>query len=104
VLFRSEDAPEEARRFFEDNKKEMLEGTSILWEGYWSYYELIIIREESGTKSFNQEYQNNPTDEERQIFKPELFTWFDDEDIEQLNTAKLGAEDIAKDKDKRERR
>lgn len=95
-----EDAPEEARRFFEDNKKEMLEGTSILWEGYWSYYELITIREESGTKSFNQEYQNNPTDEERQIFKPELFTWFDDEDLEQLNTANFGAVDIAMGKDK----
>src|SRR5699024_11316788 len=67
----TDDAPDRARRFFDDNKDAMLEGAKILWPGYWSYYELIIIREESGSKSFNQEYQNNPTDEERQIFKPE---------------------------------
>src|SRR5699024_4143489 len=61
----AEDAPDRARQFYIDNETDMLEGTSILWPGYWTYYDLIIIREESGTKSFNQEYQNNPTDEER---------------------------------------
>src|SRR5699024_11443532 len=76
-----EAAPEQAKQFYLDNEADMLEGASILWLGYWSYYELIIIREESGTKSFNQEYQNNPTDEERQIFKPEYFEefYFNDE-------------------------
>src|SRR5690625_5034316 len=69
----SPDAHENAKEFFESNKDEMLEGVEILWSGYWSYYELITIREERGTKSFNQEYQNNPTDEERQIFKPKYF-------------------------------
>src|SRR5699024_3205598 len=58
-----EDSADRARKFYEDNKAEMLEGTSILWPGYFTYYELITIREDSGTKSFNQEYQNNPTDE-----------------------------------------
>src|SRR5690625_1057142 len=96
----TEDAADLARQFYLDNESEMLEGASILWPGYWSYYDLIIIREESGTKSFNQEYQNNPTDEERQIFKPEYITWFDDEDLERINTSKFGAVDIALGKEK----
>src|SRR5699024_1956316 len=97
-----EDAPERARVFFDENKDDMLEGTSILWPGYWSYYELIIIREESGSKSFNQEYQNNPTDEERQIFKPEYFDefYFDDSDLENVITKNFGAVDIAMGKEK----
>src|SRR5699024_12588223 len=66
------------------------------------YYELIIIREESGSKSFNQEYQNNPTDEERQIFKPEYFEeiWFNDEDLANIDTSNYGAVDIAMGKEK----
>lgn len=97
-----EDAPDRAKQFYLDNESDMLEGTSILWPGYWSYYELIIIREESGSKSFNQEYQNNPTDEERQIFKPEYFEefYFDDSDLENMNTANFGAVDIAMGKTK----
>src|SRR5690625_4572836 len=54
------------------------------------------------TKSFNQEYQNNPTDEERQIFKPEYFEqfFFDDDDLEALDTSNYGAVDIAMGKEK----
>lgn len=97
-----EDAPDRAKQFYLDNESDMLEGTSILWPGYWSYYELIIIREESGSKSFNQEYQNNPTDEERQIFKPEYFEefYFDDSDLENMSTSNYGAVDIAMGKEK----
>ena len=97
-----EDAPEQAKQFYLDNEADMLEGASILWPGYWSYYELIIIREESGTKSFNQEYQNNPTDEERQIFKPEYFEefYFNDEDLDALDSSNFGAVDIAMGKEK----
>jgi len=96
----SPDAHENAKRFYEENKEAMLEGTRILWDGYWTYYELIRIREDSGAKSFNQEYQNNPTDEERQIFKPEHFTWFDDEDLSKIDTLKYGAVDVAMGKEK----
>ena len=97
-----EDAPEQAKQFYLDNEADMLEGASILWPGYWYYYELIIIREESGTKSFNQEYQNNPTDEERQIFKPEYFEefYFNDEELDALDSSNFGAVDIAMGKEK----
>lgn len=101
-LYRKDEpsAHEEAKRFYEDNKEAMLADTQILWDGYWTYYELIRIREDSGIKSFNQEYQNNPTDEERQIFKPEHFTWFDDEDLSQIDTQNYGAVDVAMGKEK----
>lgn len=76
------DAADRADEFFEENKEAMLEGTKILWPGYFTYYELITIRENDGIKAFNQEYQNNPTDEERQIFRPEYFHYFGDSDLE----------------------
>lgn len=91
----ADDAPKRAREFYEENEDAMLEGVKILWPGYWSYYDLIIIREESGTKSFNQEYQNNPTDEERQIFKPEYVTYFADSELEGKELLNFGGVDIA---------
>ncbi len=103
-IYRSDEvkAADKAQEFFEENKNEMLSGTKILWPGYFTYYELIVIREENGTKAFNQEYQNNPTDEERQIFKPEYFEpyWFDDEDLANITTLNYGAVDIAMGKEK----
>src|SRR5690625_3324310 len=98
----AEDAPDRAYQFYLDNEEEMLEGAKILWPGYWSYYDLIIIREESGTKSYNQEYQNNPTDEERQIFRPKYFEefYFDDDDLEIVNTTNFGSVDIAMGKER----
>ena len=97
-----EDAADKALAFYEENKNEMDDGASILWPGYFTYYELITIREDSGAKSFNQEYQNNPTDEERQIFKPEYFEefYFDDEDLANIDTSNYGAVDIAMGKEK----
>ena len=96
-IYRSDDkhAADNAYQFYLDNKDEMDDGTSILWDGYFTYYELIVIREENGAKAFNQEYQNNPTDEERQIFKPEYFTYFDDGELEQVNTLNFAAIDPA---------
>lgn len=96
------DAPVKADEFYEQNKDEMNEGTSILWPGYFTYYELITIREDSGVKSFNQEYQNNPTDEERQIFKPEYFEeyFFNDETLAKIDSANYGAVDIAMGKER----
>lgn len=91
----SKSSADEADAFFEDNKEAMLEGTSILWPGYFEYYELIKIQENDGTKAFSQEYQNEPTDEERQIFKPEYFHWFDEEDLVGKNIEYYAGIDIA---------
>ena len=101
-IYRSDipNATDEARKFFEERKQEMLEGTEILWEGYWSYYELIEIRENDGIKAFNQEYQNNPTDEERQIFRPEYFQFADKSDLDNEPLQFFGGIDFAMGKEK----
>lgn len=82
-LYRLDDptAKMKAYDFYEKNKTEMLRGTDILWDSYYEYVELIEILENSGAKAFNQEYQNNPTDEERQIFKPEDMTFYTEFDV-----------------------
>jgi len=94
------EAPDKARKFFEEHEDKMLEGADILWPGYWTYYDLILIRENDGIKAFNQEYQNNPTDEERQIFKPEYFTYFVESDLTDKNLKYYGAVDFAMGKEK----
>lgn len=93
-------AVDEAHDFYDTHEVELTKGTDILWDGYFSYYELIQIRENSGIKAFNQEYQNNPTDEERQIFKPEHFTWFNKTDLSEMNLDFYGGIDIAMGKEK----
>ena len=96
-IYRSDEkgAADRAEAFYRENEEEMLKGVEILWDGYWSYYELIVLKEENGIKAFNQEYQNNPTDEERQIFKPESFTWFITDDLKDKNLEFYGAIDIS---------
>jgi predicted phage terminase large subunit-like protein len=91
----SKDAADLADEFYAQNEEALLEGTNILWPGYWTYYELLKIRENEGAKAFNQEYQNNPTDEERQIFKPEHFMTFVPEDLAEANLRFYAGIDIA---------
>lgn len=95
-----EDAAEQARRFYEEHEQEMLEGAEILWPGYFTYYDFMVKLEENGTKAFNQEYQNEPTDEERQIFKPEYFILVSESDIDNKNLSYFGAIDFAMGKEK----
>ena len=73
-----EDASKKARQFYEDNEEKMLEGTKLLWGEYWTYYDFMVLLTNMGVKSFTQEYQNEPTDEERQIFKVEQFFYYDE--------------------------
>lgn len=95
-----EDSVDRAYRFYVNNKAEMDEGAEILWPGYFSLYELACIKEDNGAKAFAQEYENNPTDEERQIFKPEHFSWFDDEDLKDKDLQYYGGIDFAMGKEK----
>lgn len=95
-----EESPERARQFFEENEEAMLEGAEVLWPDYWSYYDLMVKKESAGPKGFAQEYQNEPTDEERQVFKEEDLIWFDDDDIADKDLVPYGAIDIAMGKEK----
>lgn len=71
-------AQENARAFYESNEEEMLVGVKLLWGEYWTYYDFMIRLVNMGVKSFTQEYQNEPTDEERQIFKLDQFVYYDE--------------------------
>lgn len=101
-LYRADEegAVDEAYQYYLDNHAEMTKGTNILWDGYWTYFELIKIREDDGIKAFNQEYQNNPTDEERQIFKPEHFSWATAEDLADKKLSYFAGIDFAMGKEK----
>lgn len=102
TIYRSDDpeAGVKAQAFFNSNKDEMLRGTHVLWEDMFSYYDLMVLREENGVKAFNQEYLGNPTDEERQVFKSEDFVWFNDVDLENKVFEFYGAIDFAMGKEK----
>lgn len=95
-----EESPERARQFYEENEEAMLIGAEVLWPDYWNYYDLMIKKESAGPKAFAQEYQNEPTDEERQVFKEEDLVFFDDDDIADKDLLPYGAIDIAMGKEK----
>lgn len=82
-------SPQLAKDFYKENEEAMLEGVELLWGDYWTYYEFAEILINVGAKSFNQEYQNEPTDEERQIFKPEKFFYFDADEIAMLSPTQI---------------
>jgi predicted phage terminase large subunit-like protein len=82
-LYRADepDALEQAQAFFEANQEAMLAQTSVLWEQRFTYLDLIIKRENIGARAFNQEYLGNPVDEETQIFNPEDFTYYTEDEL-----------------------
>ena len=76
-----EEAVNYAKEYFLANEEEMVRGSNVLWSEEFPYYDLMLIQEDGGPKAFAQEYQNTPTDEERQIFKPEYFHFFNEEEL-----------------------
>lgn len=69
---------DDARKFYEANEAEMLRGAKVLWPEVQPLWKLMTWKWDNGSKAFNTEYQNNPIDEESQIFNPETFTYWDD--------------------------
>lgn len=72
-----------ALAFFEANKAEMLEGTEVLWEEKWSYYDLMRKRVDIGPAAFNSEIQNDPIDPANCAFQEEWFDFWDEEGKQQ---------------------
>ena len=72
-----------ALAFFEANKAEMLEGTEVLWEEKWSYYDLMCKRVDIGPAAFNSEIQNDPIDPANCAFQEEWFDYWDDDGKQQ---------------------
>lgn len=78
--------PNAARVYYAVNRRQMLEGTEVLWPERESYYDLMVMRETEGLRSFQSEKQNEPIDPQLCIFKEENFMFWDDEyrDVQHL--------------------
>jgi predicted phage terminase large subunit-like protein len=61
-LYKEGTGPEAAKKFFDDNKADMLKGTEVLWPEKETYYDLMIMRVQKGSLSFDSEKQNEPKD------------------------------------------
>lgn len=83
-LFDSEHR-ENARTFYEAHREEMLQGTEVLWEEKFTYYDLMEMQVSEGTASFNSEMQNDPVDPENADFNEEWLDYYEDG---QVNFAK----------------
>lgn len=78
INLENDNREQDAKAFFEANKEEMLEGTSVLWEDKLSYYDLMCIKIAEGESSFNSEIQNEPIDPESCSFNPEWFDYYNE--------------------------
>lgn len=67
-----------ALAFFEENRRDMLEGTEVLWPEGEPYYDLMCQRVDKGPAAFQSEKQNEPIDPSSCEFPEEWFTWFDE--------------------------
>ena len=78
--------PNAAMSFFKANCQQMLEGTYVLWPDRESYYDLMVMRETEGMRSFQSEKQNEPIDPKLCIFREENFIFWDDKyrDVQHL--------------------
>ena len=76
--FENPNRADDARLFYEENRKAMEEGVEVLWPEFQPIYKLMTWKYDNGSKAFNTEYQNNPVDEENMIFNPQTFTYWDD--------------------------
>lgn len=103
-IVRNQDDPnrkENALAFYAEHETEMLEGVKVLWDGRWSYVNLILEKVNMGSKAFGSEFMNNPIDEDSQIFKPSMFQFFDHGDLKAKKLDYFMAWDIALGKNNR---
>lgn len=76
---------EEAKDYYNDNRDAMDEGVRTLWHERFTYFDLMVIKVNVGSRAFASEYLNKPSDDESCIFKPDYFYYFDDKDLWQGN-------------------
>ena len=76
---------EEAKDYYNDNRDAMDEGVRTLWHERFTYFDLMVIKVNIGSRAFASEYLNKPSDDESCIFKPDYFYYFDDKDLWQGN-------------------
>lgn len=72
---------QEAKDFYQLNKEEMDEGVEVLWETRWSFFDLMVQKANMTSRAFNSEFMNNPIDTENAIFKLDMLTYFDYDEL-----------------------
>jgi len=82
-----------ADAFFERHKKQMLEGTEVLWPERYTYYDLMKMRISDGPAHFDAEMQNEPLDPETAVFLEEWFRWYEDDELEGKHLVNVAAVD-----------
>lgn len=70
------DRKREARSFYESNRAEMEEGSSILWPSGDPLYSLMATYVTDGPASFDSEKQNDPVNPDDCLFREEWFSWY----------------------------
>ena len=80
---------EQAFKYYEDNKEEMDKGVEVLWPARFTYFDLIRIKVDIGSRAFASEYLNKPADSEDAIFKSDKFLYFDERDLYDANGKKI---------------
>lgn len=84
AILRDQENPDrehDAEVFYYNNKEEMDEGARTLWNDRFTYYELMKIKVNVGSRAFGSEYLNKPTDDETAIFKNNYMQFYDDKDL-----------------------
>lgn len=92
---------DESDQFYFNNKEEMDRGASTLWNERFTYYDLMKIKINVGSKAFASEYLNKASDDESCIFKKDYFVFYRDHDIDLNKLEIYSFWDIAIGKNKR---
>lgn len=71
-----------AHAFFYRHRREMLEGSKVLWPEKLSYYDLRLMRLTEGEAAFNSEMQNQPIDPAACLFSAQWFRYFNPAEID----------------------
>ncbi|MGM0807508.1 MAG: phage terminase large subunit [Bacillota bacterium] len=85
---------EAAYQFYLDNKEDMDKDVKVLWEESQPIFTLMMKKWQN-SKSFSTEYQNDPRDEESQVFTPDNYKRFKDDELEGQPLDYFGFWDIA---------
>lgn len=80
-LLRNVDDPDrefKADQFYFENKEEMDKGARTLWNERFTYYDLLKIKINVGSRAFASEYLNKASDDESCIFKRDYFVYYNE--------------------------
>ncbi|MCW2278727.1 phage terminase large subunit [Heliophilum fasciatum] len=92
---------DDALALYATNRDEMERGVEVLWPSRFPFLKLMIEKVNIGSRAFSSEFMNSPVDEESQIFRPSLFTFFDYGELDRRAVDYFGAWDIAMGKNSR---